>query len=486
MRPGTPIAIATMAATNIMPNQPRVSITRAATVLFALAAVASLAIAQSARADSPQALAAELSDSAFAMLNSINSDAKSAGPLLAPVASLASDAQALSTALQKNDRTTASHAMAAVVSDRNQIDTALKAKNAPNVPDWNRVETQIGALEAQVAPVAGPVDASLPPASPAPAAELPPAAPKEPQIVINSRTFSDGGVRVRGYFEGTDLKSAAIYDGDTAIKQIQVTDVTGEQRVDFDFGLQDPSPSQTIQVTDALGRVARAQLAPDAAALTHSPDAHDKTIELGGTTAADTVASEEPAPMPPPSANTAEIPREYDGTDDEGAPARRLPGGVGGNNLVNVQINVLAVRPVTSQPGSYEAVGQIAGAGVHRAGVYVNGRLMKPISLTGGSYSSFDVIFPIPPGTQASIRAYGLGNNFVEATIDTNEDALPTYSGPIVVPMSPYAYGNPYARPPYGYAPGYTYPPGYSYPPAYGYPPGYTPAPVPWYRRFIP
>lgn len=464
----------------------------AAILAFALAVLAPVA----ARADSPQAVASGLSDAAFAMLNSIDADAK-AGAMLPPVASLASDAQSLSGALDKGDRAAAGHAMAAIVKDRNQIDAARAVKGAPDLPQWNSIKGQIAALEAQVTPVAGPVATSAPPASSVltPSASLPPEAPKAPQVVISSRSFTGGGVRVRGFFEGTDLRSAGIFDGSTPIKTITVNDVSGEQRVNFDFGLQDPSPSQTLEVTDALGRVARAQLAPDAAALTHSPDGREKMIELGGGELdSEAVASAEPATIPAPRNNTEEIPRADGSEDATGAPGRRLPGGVEGP-LTNVQINVLGVMPSPSQPGSYEVIGQISGAGVHRAGVYENGHLMKAIPIGAGAYNSFDVVFQMAPGQQASIRAYGLGSNFVEASVDANSEGMSTASGPpvVVVPgANPYGYGSPYAyRSPYG-APVYPggYPPGYGgygYPaPGYGYPPGYVPPSTPWYRRLIP
>ncbi|MHB8330386.1 MAG: hypothetical protein ACYDD6_12325, partial [Acidimicrobiales bacterium] len=335
--------------------------------------------------------------------------------------------------------------------------------------------------------------------------------------VISSRSFSRGEVRVHGFFEGTNLRSAGIFDGSTPIKTIAVTDVSGEQRVNFDFGLQDPSASQILKVTDALGREAQAQLAPDAAALTQSHDGHEKMIELGsgGELDSSAVASSAPASIPGSrSDNTEEIPRADGSTDATGAPGRRLPGGVEGP-LTNVQINVLGVMPSPSQPGSYEVIGQISGGGVHRAGVYVGDRMIKVIPIGGGGYNSFDVTYQMMQGQQASIRAYGLGSNFVEASVDANSNGLGNASvPPLVVPGgNPYAYGSPYAyRSPYGapvypggYPPGYGVPgygvpgygapaygapgygaPGYGYPaPGYGYPPGYG-ASVPWYRRLIP
>ncbi len=467
------------------------------------AAIAAAALPLAVRADTPAAIAKQLSDNSFTMLNSIDSGSKAGGPMLAPVASLASDAQSLSSALEKGDRTAASHAMAAVIRDRGQIDAARTTKGAPELAQWNSIKGEIAALEAQVTPVAGPVATSAPPpTSPAgAAASLPPEAPAAPRVVINSRSFSGGGVRVRGYFEGTNLKSAGIYDDSTPIKAIRVSDVSGPQRVNFDFGIQDPTPSQTIQVTDALGRMAQAQIAPDAAAVTHSSNGHEKMIELGsgGAMDSDAIASSGPVPVPASHNNTEEIPRADGSESATGAPGRRFPGGVEGP-LANVQINVLGVMPSASQPGSYEVVGQISGAGVHRAGVYVNGRLLKPIPIGAGGYNSFDVSFQMPPGQQATIRAYGLGSNFVEASVNASSNGLSTASAPpIIIPgvTNPYGYGSPYGYGAYGSPygapsyPGVVSPygspygaPGYGYPaPGYGYPPGTA---MPWYRSLIP
>src|SRR5258708_7139333 len=71
-----------------------------------------------------RAKAAQLSDTAFRLLSSINTDfGKQASPILAPVASVAGDAQTLSAALNADDRAAASRAMAAILSDRAQINS---------------------------------------------------------------------------------------------------------------------------------------------------------------------------------------------------------------------------------------------------------------------------------------------------------------------------------------------------------------------------
>ena len=113
----------------LAPRRLGAQIVRNFAVIGIIATVAAMPLA--ARADSAQAIASELSNGAFAMLNSIDAGSKAGGPMLAPVASLASDAQSLSSALDKGDQTAAGHAMAAVVRDRAQIDAARAAKDAP-------------------------------------------------------------------------------------------------------------------------------------------------------------------------------------------------------------------------------------------------------------------------------------------------------------------------------------------------------------------
>jgi hypothetical protein len=98
----------------------------------------------------------------------------------------------------------------------------------------------------------------------------------------------------------------------------------------------------------------------------------------------------------------------------------------------------------------------------------------------------------MPAGSDARIRAYGNGDNFVEASIDTvggGAGMTQYHNAPVYAyPANPYAYANPYAPGVNPYAPyPYGYPPGYG-PPPYGTPYyGTTPPPAnrPWYNRFL-
>src|SRR5208283_492723 len=112
-----------------------------------------------------------------------------------------------------------------------------------------------------------------------------------------------------------------------------------------------------------------------------------------------------------------------------------------------------------SAPGMIEAVGQIVGPGVRHAGVYVNGNLVSQIPISPTGYSAFDVNFRMPPGSDARIRAYGNGNNFVEASVNTaggDGSGITAYGNPPMYPAAPYGGyppPSPYYRPnPYAYA----------------------------------
>ncbi|MDO8433035.1 MAG: hypothetical protein Q7S58_11565 [Candidatus Binatus sp.] len=459
-------------------------------------------------ADDMQATASQLSDNAFRLLNSINTGAGKAGPILAPVASLAGDAQTLSAALTANDRDEASRAMTSILSDRAQINSlTASGSNGMNLAEWNALKSQISELEknipaAKVAPASVTSRAATLSSIAPPSAERLPAAPK---IQIASRVFKEGAVRVKGFLQGTDLKSAGIYDGEQKSRDIDVASTRGEQRVNFDFTIRSPSPAESIRVSDSYGREAHATVAPDAsmAAATHG---REELIEVepgagsGGRTIEGPIASSGPAPRN----NTAEIPRP----GDADSPSRRRMGaGPSLGGLTDVQINVIDAEEVMGAPGNVEVVGQIAGRGVKRAGVYVNGRLAKAIPLSAGGFSGFDVTFPMPPRSDAKIRAYGNGADFVEASIDTtgnSEGGLNTYNNtPMYAPPgypaypgapygrpNPYAYGsNPYAYGANPYAPN-PYPNGYGPPPPYGAPPGYgyppQPAPkTPWWSKIL-
>jgi hypothetical protein len=123
------------------------------------------------------------------------------------------------------------------------------------------------------------------------------------------------------------------------------------------------------------------------------------------------------------------------------------------------------VNPVNPLSHLYQVVGQIIGHGVRRAGIYVDGRLVKRLPVSRGNLSTFATTFMMSGGT-ATIRAFSSANQYVESSI-----AMPAVAPPIAVApygmnpygpfgMSPYAmapfgtpYGAPYTASPYGAVP---------------------------------
>lgn len=471
-----------------------------------------------ADADPAQAEASQLSDSAFALLNSVTAASAKGGPMLAPVASLAADAQTLSTALSTGDRDAAGRAMGSIMRDRDEIDAAVaKSADAINLSQWNAVKEQVASLEKSIAPTSATksapaargtsgssaADTSASSIVAPPPSERIPAAPK---IVISSRVFQAGSVRMKGYLQGTDLKSAGIYDSEQKSKDIEVASVSGEQRINFDFTIEAPSSSQSIRVSDAYGREAKAIVAPDAS-MVGSTKGREETIEVEpGATSSATVDGPIVSNGRSRRNNTAEIPRP----GDELSPSHRhMNAAPSLGPLTGVTISVIDAEELMAAPGTVEVIGQIQGQGVKRAGIYVNGRMAAQIPVSPSGYSGFDVRFAMPAGSDARIRAYGNGNDFVEASIDTTASsgmsgmtsynnppayaapypAYPPYSAYPASPYyraNPYPYGtNPYANP-YANAP---YPNGYAPQPYYGPPPyGYPPPPPtvqPWWGRIF-
>ncbi|MGB9382953.1 hypothetical protein, partial [Candidatus Binatus sp.] len=292
------------------------------------------------------------------------------------------------------------------------------------------------------------------------------------------------------------LKSAGIFDGDTKSKDIDVASTPGEQRINFDFSIEQPSPTQSIRVADAYGREAQALVSPDPAAIGPMKGSEEMIeVDPGASASSRGEAgplAESPLASAGPSRgnNTAEIARP----GDELSPSRRhIDANSSLGPLTNVQINVIDAEESMAAPGNVEVIGQIAGAGVRHAGVYVNGRLVKPIPISTGGYSAFDLTFPMPAGSDARIRAYGDGSNYVEASIDTvgGGSGMTAYNNPPMYPApygayppspyyrpNPYAYANPYAP---GYNPYAPNPYGYGYPPPYGTPPPSKP----WYSKLF-
>ena len=461
------------------------------------------------------AASAELSNQAFALLNSLNAtDADgNANPeakeLVGPVASFAGDAQTLSQALDAKDNAGARRAAASLDADAASVDAGLKAHKAAISADrWAALKHQLAAIEKSVppapassasasgapapaAPVASgepasagapaSVDAALPAAAADGAAAASAPAPPDsggPTIKIESRSVVGSVTHLKGYFEGSALRSAGIYEGAQNVKPLKVDHVLGRQKVDFQLSIRDADIATNLRVIDQAGRSATASVfSEDSTALASTGRESGVEVDRGaGSTSGN---------------NTAEIPSESapDAADagssglDESAPSAD-EGGIGsgsigglsgglGAPMGNIQINIESINPVNPLSHLYQVVGQIIGKGVRRAGIYVDGRLVKRLPVSHGSLSNFSTTFRMSGGT-ATIRAFGAGNQYVESSI-----AMPpavASAPPIVVapygmnpyspfgmnpyPMDPYGspYGSPFGTPygtPYGSSPSY-------------------------------
>ena len=445
-----------------------------------------------AHADDVHLDAQHLSDSAFAILNSLSSDSSkaSAAEVTGAMASFAGDAQTLSTALAGGDREGAGTAMTALIADRRAVDdTLLKNPGAIDSSKWAGLKAELASIQSRI-PIATTSMAKSVPAAPASDVVRPPASEASatvpdgsaPQVEITSRMSDDEGLHIKGYLQGTNLKSAGIYDGDSMLQKIDLAPIPDAQRVLLDFKLEQVTPTETIRVSDAGGREAEIHIASDSTPAVES-GGHEKMIELGGGSAVADAPPIEMASRGPDSApnNTAEIPSE--------SPSRRhLHGSDNLAPLSDVQINILGLQKSLADANTYQVTGEIAGGSVKRAGIYIDGRLVKPIPVSPGSDTSFNVSFTMF-GNAATIRAYGVGSNYVESSVDLSMANGTVYGANPPVVAYPYPV-NPYARSPYGYpASPYGAPPGYSAPgyPYGGYPPnsGYPPPSRPWWSKIF-
>jgi hypothetical protein len=446
-------------------------------MVFAMVQFAGLACAED-----PAAAAARISDGAFAMLNGLNarSDAKS-NATVGAVAIFAGDAQALSRALAAGDRGGASSAFATLESDRIAVDSAVASGVAlPDPAGWNRIESAMAALSKQIAPASSSshVSAGAPTAHtsaastssaapPATATAIPPTAAAAtsldtvrsaapPRVEIESRAAEGPSVRVKGFIEGSDLKRGGIYAGARELRAFKIEHVVGEQRINFDIGVESPAPDAVIRVFDADGRMAEAPIADGAiAAASSEPD-----VSPPSSAASHSETAEAPEIPPLPSsapASAAEAPREEGGVEvfrnnpesgsglsgvntaeipSHGTP-RKSPSKrhTMSSQLGNAQITITAENQIDQAP-TYELAGQIRGHGISRAGIYDNRRLVRPITVEFGSdLTNFDERFR-SDGGEITIRAYSVGDQYVESSVDlsTAVASAGMPEGPAMIP----------------------------------------------------
>jgi hypothetical protein len=420
-----------------------------------------------ARADPLADSAAHMSEQSFALLATLNGESGGgvANPLLGPVASFASDTEILKQALASGDPTGQAKAVNTLAADCTVIDDGLKANpKALKKDDWETIRGELAQIARAVAkstagkiasappartttavvsasaPSAAPAAPSVPPASsaasvaPPLAPVVPPSNPAEgaPVVKIESRTTSGDVVRIKGYIEGTALKSAGIYQDGQSLKTFQVSAIPGEQKIDLDIGIASPPPGAMLRVVDANGRFAEAPVTAGV-----PPLASNGSGEGGAEVFRDNPSRGGAATGADDQGTVADIP-------SHGAPGPAAPSGPSpsrrhtlGGRLANVAITVLGVTQTASTPPTYEVVGQIDGQGVTRAGIYVDGRMVKTLAVEDGDdLTNFDERF-VMNGNAATIRAYGAGNQFVENAVDLANGLASAQPLP---PPGPFAY----------------------------------------------
>ncbi len=456
-----------------------------------------------ADASDAAAAAAHLSDGAFAIMNGLDARGVSkSDPAYGAVAIFAGDAQSLSSSVASGNRAAAAGAFATLASDRAAIDTAIAANPAVlNSTDWSRIKSEMAALSKQLgtsdappphvasAPPPSAVSATHSAAGTAPVASgsassviAPTAASgsaaagassiasapgsfagssssSPPQVVIESRNAEGGSIHLKGYLEVRGLRRGGIYTGSHEVRDFKVGAVAGEQRLNFDIGVENPPSNAVIRVYDVDGRMAEASIV-GADALASSAGAMSSAgAPFPSSASPDGVGAAGVAPEIPPLSSSAggpstrapsvedgvEVFRNKTGDDNSSGSANlaEIPSHGAprpspskrhtiGSHLANVQIVISSATQIAVSPRTFELTGQIIGHGVSRAGIYVDSRLVKPITVEfGEDATTFDVKF-VSNGAEARVRAFGIADQFVESSIDLSTavaSADPSMSG---------------------------------------------------------
>jgi len=361
-----------------------------------------VALIAPAAAQSRTALAARISDQAFALLDTVNvtHERGSPSPLLGPLGGFASDAQRLATALAAHDEATAAAALADLKTDEQSVDRNASADKAHFDPArWNALKQEVASLD-----IRPPADA--PPPSAAPVASGGDLSIK----ILSTQVDADGMLHLKGLIKGRNIQAAGIYRGQEKLAPLKVTPDAHEQRITLDLSIERPRPGTVIRVFDAAGNSAQAAV----------------PAQFAGDDSAPAAAA--PGPRNPP-----------------GAVAPR-----------NVQVSIQQFTIVNPTLREYELRGQIAGSDLARAGIYVDGRLARQVPVNTGPgfhVTNFITNFALR-GSQASLRVYTRHGGFQETPLSLNSyasgpyDASPNPSGGYTMP-----YGGGYAPNPYPYPP---------------------------------
>jgi hypothetical protein len=278
-----------------------------------------------------------------------------------------------------------------------------------------------------------------------------------PQVVIESRTPENAVIHLKGYIEGSDLKRGGIYAGGREVRAFQITPVLGEQRINFDIGVESPAPDTTLRIYDAEGRMAQASVADttiaapargidtgvsaaaSAGGALDAPEIPQLRRSMSATEAPSVESGVEVFRNNPDggssgdasSVNTAEIPSH--GKPGKSPSKRHTMS----SHLGNVQITITAENLIDPASSTYRIAGQIEGHGLSRAGIYDGRRLVSPITIAFGSdVTKFDKQFTSDGGA-ITIRAYGVGDQYVESSVDLSNAAIASAGGAPATSMMP-------------------------------------------------
>ena len=432
----------------------------ASAAALALAIIlATTQLAGVARAEDATAVASRVSDGAFAMLNGLHGhDGAASNAAMGAVAIFAGDAQALSRALAAGDRDGAPSALATLESDRDAVDSAVAANPALfNAANWNRIKTEMTTLAKELGPAgvtrrtsAAAASTSGPATAPAhvsatAASMSAVSAAAPPQVVVESRRAEGTAIHLKGYIEGSDLKRGGIYAGAREVRAFEISRVAGEQRINFDIGVESPAPNATLRIYDAKGRMAQAPVA-DATVMAAAAPETDAGLS-GAPGGAEPADAPEIPQLPRSASAAAEAPtveggvevfrnkRSGSGSAGSGVNTAEIPGHgtprkspskrhTMSSQLGNVQITITAENLIDPVSSTYELAGQIEGHGLSRAGIYDARRLVSPITIEFGSdVTKFDKRFTTDGGA-ITIRAYGVGDQYVESSVDLSNAAV--------------------------------------------------------------
>jgi hypothetical protein len=242
-----------------------------------------------------------------------------------------------------------------------------------------------------------------------------------PKAVIESSSDDGGVLRIKGYLEGTALTGGGIYQNGQMLKPIKIDTIQGEQRLDFDIGLGSPEPGMSIRVYDSRGRSAEAFASAPQGELAN-PEPGDSAVSDEGVEVDRSHPAE--APEETTAVGTAEIP-SHGATRPSPSKRHTLE-----SHLGDVQIDVVAVRQISVTPPMYEVLGVIQGRDVTRAGIYIDGRLAAKIpSSSSAATNNINQRF-VMDGRAASIRAFGVGDNYAEQPIDLST-AIASAASPV-------------------------------------------------------